>query len=24
LIRGAKDYPGLLVELARLMEPHGA
>ena len=24
LIRGATDYPGLLVELARLMEPHGA
>lgn len=24
LVRGATDYPGLLVELARLMEPHGA
>ncbi|HEY6801784.1 MAG TPA: PTS sugar transporter subunit IIA [Agromyces sp.] len=24
LVQGAADYPGLLAELARLMEPHGA
>ena len=24
LVQGAEDYPGLLAELARLMEPHGA
>lgn len=24
LVHGAEDYPGLLAELARLMEPHGA
>ncbi len=24
LVQGATDYPGLLAELARLMEPHGA
>ena len=24
LVQGAADYPGLLAELARLMEPHAA